>query len=647
MKIPLNWLKDYIETDRQTKEIADKFTALGLLLDKPIEKVGNTEVLDLEHRMDRADWLSVLGCARDLAAMLNIPLKHPKIDDNSWPTIGEGDMVKVTVEGTGFVNRFYTRVFKNVTVGESPEWLKERLEAYGLPSINNIVDITNFVMVELGQPMHAHDLDKMATYDITFRKAKQGETVTTLLGENITLSDDIWISTTNGEPTGIGGIVGGQKVAIDNTTKNIVLDSGNYDQATIRRSSRKLKIYNETVLRDDKYLHPENNERAIKRATQLILEICGPNVEVFENADYYPTKWPIRSMIIRLSRLKQISGQDFDIRDVRNILESLEFKMLSVGENQLQVEVPFFRTDVEVEDDLVSEILRIKNYNQIPLTPIQSAPPKEITPKIYKFEDKLRDLLVKQGLHEHITDPLVQANNVQTQVLLQNALSSEKNALRRTIAESLEPVLSDYRKHKVSTIGIFELGLTYESLMEDPTEYQNYKEKRELCVLVQSSDLTSYELSKWTKTILATLLHELGVSEYVLEGQIVVQGKQIGKLEVDKITISTEVLMALTEGNNPTRARSIIPNNTKEDISIVCKIGGMFGTALSAVKHNDIKNIKDLVVKEEYIDEEKLGKDNKAILLEVTYNSGVDTEKVRKELIALLTKEFGITIRTK
>ncbi len=638
MKIPLNWLKDYLNTNKKTSELADSFTALGLLLDKPIENVGNTEVLDLEHRMDRADWLSVLGCARDLAAMLQIPLEYPKFDDNLWPTIDDTEKVKVMVEGDGFVNRFYTRVLKNVVVGESPEWLKERLVAYGLPSINNIVDITNFVMVELGQPMHAHDLDKMDSRDITFRKAKSGETITTLLGETINLSEDIWLTTTNNDPTGIGGIVGGQKVAIDSNTKNIVLDSGNYDQTTIRKSSRKLKIYNETVLRDDKYLHPENNERAIKRATQLILEICGPNVEVFENSDFYPTKWPIKNMAIRVSRVKQISGLDFDVRDMQSILESLEFKVLSVGEKQLQVEVPFFRTDIEVEDDLVSEILRIKNYNQIPLTPIQSAPPKEITPEIYKLEDRIRDILVKNGLHEHITDPLVEANNTEGQVILQNALSSEKNAMRNEMRNSLEPILSDYKKHKIADVDIFEIGLTYHKTEE-------YLEKRELCVLARTDTKTSYELNRHVKGILATLFYELGVKDFVIENGIISSGKVLGNLWVDGFGLYIEALHDIVGYKTVSRAQSVIPNNSTDNFSLIVKVGNSFGSAYNAIKNH--KAIKDLAVTEEYIDEAKIGKDNKAILLEVTYNKDIDIEKTRKELIEILENKFGITIRTK
>ncbi len=645
MKIPLNWLKDYINTDNSTKELTDSFTALGLLLDKPVEKIGNTEVLDLEHRMDRADWLSVLGCARDLAAMLKIPLNYPKFDDNQWPAISETEKVKVAIEGEGFVNRFYTRVFKNVTVGESPDWLKERLEAYGLPSINNIVDITNFVMVELGQPMHAHDLDKMATRDITFRKANTGETITTLLGETIKLSDDVWLSTTGGEPTGIGGIVGGQKVAIDANTKNIVLDSGNYNQTTIRKTSRKLKIYNETVLRDDKYLHPENNERAIKRATQLILEICGPNVEVYENSDYYPTKWPVKNMSVRLSRIKQISGMDFDIREAQNILESLEFKIVSVGENQLHVEVPFFRTDISVEDDLVSEVLRIKNYSQIPLTPIQSAPPKELTPEIYKLEDKIRDILVKQGLHEHISDPLVEAKNIDGQVMLQNALSSEKNALRVSIEESLRPVLSNYKKHKIPNIGIFELGLSYHLTDKDIANYQSYEERREVSVIVQNETFTSYELNSWLKAILATLLYELGAKSYeVNSSKVQVENTTVGQISLDSFSIYTNELMSVVGNNTVSRAQSLIHNNSVENLSLIVALNEPFGPIFSALSKTE--GVKSLVVTEEYRDAEKLGKDKKAILLEVTYVKDAEVENIRKQLVKLLS-EFNITFRTK
>ena len=164
MKIPLEWLKQYIKTNKSAQELAVSFTALGLMLDKSIYSYENggykTEVLDLEHRMDRADWLSILGCACDIAAFENIELIKPKLYTKKGRALPADEKIKIEVNCPEFVNRFNTRIFKNIKVGPSPDWLKNRLEAYGIPSINNIVDITNYVMVEQGQTLHAQDIKK-------------------------------------------------------------------------------------------------------------------------------------------------------------------------------------------------------------------------------------------------------------------------------------------------------------------------------------------------------------------------------------------------------------------------------------------------------------------------------------------------------
>jgi phenylalanyl-tRNA synthetase beta chain len=162
MKIPLDWLKEYIKTNKSKQELASSFTSLGLMLDKYTE--GN--ILDLEHRMDRSDWLSIIGCARDLAAFENTDLLFPKLYTEKGKELPIEEQIKIEIKCPNKVNRFNTRIFKNIKVGESPKYIKDRLEMYGIPSINNIVDVTNYVMVELGQPMHAQDIAKLDAKEV-------------------------------------------------------------------------------------------------------------------------------------------------------------------------------------------------------------------------------------------------------------------------------------------------------------------------------------------------------------------------------------------------------------------------------------------------------------------------------------------------
>ena len=226
----MEWLREYVKPNKTYKEIAADFTQLGLMLDK---YDSDKNVLDLEHRMDRSDWLSITGCARDLAAYENIAFTFPTLYSKKGRAPDTSTRVEIKVECPDLVNRFNTRIFKKIRVGESPDWLKGRLEAYGIPSINNVVDITNYVMVELGQPMHAQDLAKFSKREIVIRRALDKEKITTLHGDTIELDTDTFVLAKDGKPAVIGGIVGGADTGVDENTTEIILDAGNYDQVNI------------------------------------------------------------------------------------------------------------------------------------------------------------------------------------------------------------------------------------------------------------------------------------------------------------------------------------------------------------------------------------------------------------------------------
>ncbi len=581
MRIPLEWLKEYITTTKTPKELADSFTAIGLMLDKLIDG----KVLDMEHRMDRSDWLSITGCARDLAAYENIELKLPAFHSEKGKP---GGNVKIEVHCPEVVRRFNTRVFKNITVKESPSWLKQRLTEYGMTPINNIVDITNYVMVELGNPMHAQDLDKFDKQEIVIRKAKEGEKITTLDGTSVLLDSQMFVLTQNNEPIVIGGIVGGAKTAVDSKTKNIVLDAGNYDQANVRQSARRLKIQNETVLRFDKFLHPTLTEAAIERATHLILELAGG--EYFENTDYYPNPTPKKIMKLRYARLEKLSGMSIEKNEIKRILLALSYMLVEETGNGLEVEVPYFRTDVEVEDDIVADILRINGYHKIPSQLIASAPPKEITPKVYKFENTLKDALVTLGLHEHITDPLVSSDEIEEkQVVLENSQSSEKNALRTNLYQTLQPIVENYTKHGEKEVGIFEIGNIYK-VNGAKNRFDSYQEIRTLEVIYKGEE-TPYGNSLKIKELYYGLLNILGIEDAT-----------VGNLSHDSFSIEVEKLLEAHKKN--LRVVDELQNKITEDISITSPAGKAFGPTLEKILKAD-KRITKAYVLEEYFDTTK------------------------------------------
>ncbi|MBI2414496.1 phenylalanine--tRNA ligase subunit beta [candidate division WWE3 bacterium] len=588
MKLPLVWLKDYIDTKKTPAEIADSFTSLGLMLDKPIEN----DVLDLEHRMDRADWLSIIGCARDFAAFDGTKLKKP---DGLVPESNGQGGVKIKIEAPELVKRFNTRVFRGIKVGDSPIWIKERLESYGLPTINNIVDITNFVMVEYGQPMHAQDLSKFSKQEIVFRHGKAGEKVLTLLGQEVAVDSETLVMAEGNNLIGIGAIVGSKLTAVDNKTTDIILDAGNYNQSNIRKTSRRLNIRNETVARTEKFLHPELTQIAIERATKLILELAGG--QYFENEDYYPNKAQPKNMILRFSRIKTIGGIDVDPMKVKDILTKLEYKIIKESTLELTLEIPFFRTDIEVEDDIVSDILRINDYKNIPNELMNSASPKEITPTLMDYEDKIRDILVNLGMHEHISSPMTMVNgNDKTQIILENALNSEQNALRTNVAETLRPVLEIYKKHKYSVIRLFEVGRTYFKIGE---KYEDIKEIKVVEGIVLN-DNGARQTNDEVKKILSGLFVNLGISNVSYKAKMenksssqtnmkntnvvtIYQDKlELGELRNDGFTLFTENLVK--SGTKKLRVIDYIPNKTYEDVTVELMLNETLGETLEKLK---------------------------------------------------------------
>ncbi len=528
MKIPLIWLKDYVETTKSAGEIAASFTQLGLMLDKPLDEKN---VLDLEHRMDRSDWLSLIGCARDLAAFEGLPLILSKghTKPGLKPKTEDKIALKVT---TPAVHRFATRIFKGIKVGPSPKWLVERLESYGIDTKNNIVDITNFVMVEYAQPMHAQDIAKLKGQDITIRPAKSGEKLTTILGTEIKLDPDVFVLTSGGEATVIGGIVGGKDTSVTDGTTDIILDSGNYDSRVIRKTSRRLKIINETVSRYDKFLDPRTIDFALSRATSLILELAGGTY--YLNDDYYPSPVVPKTQTLRLSRLQQLSGMNLSLASAKKTLKSLDYVVIEESDTELTLEIPYFRTDVEVEDDLISDILRIHNYTNIPQIAMSSPVPRDITPSIYSFEDRLRDLLVAQGAHEHITSSLVSQSDKPGEVILANALSSDQNALRHDLLDGLTQVLRTYQKHKQNNIPVFEIGKVFR-IMSD-----KYLEGRHLTVMFPEPSRLSDSL--------ATLFSSLGITKYYINKshEIFVGDSLVGTIDSNSYTLVTDSLMPPT-----------------------------------------------------------------------------------------------------
>lgn len=448
MNIPLNWLAEYVKIPRDLKVLTDKLTAVGHMLDK-VNKVDGETIIDLELRGNRADMFGLIGVAREVAAVTGSKLKLPAISE--LPKVDKNSpLVNVQPSAVGLVTR-YTAVKLSVKVGPSPKWLASRLKLYGLPSINNVVDITNYVMLETGEPLHAFDFHKIKGGQLILRRAKSGEKFATITqGQTLNLSSEDLVIYDQASPQALT-MIGGLNSRVTDSTSDIILEAAVYNQANCRRSARRLKVATDSGTRHEKHLDPHQVTLALQRAIYLLQQHAGAKV-ISQTSDYYPH--PVKSKIIKFetAEVARLTGLTVPPTEITKISTSLEFK---VARNQ--VTVPTFRTDIEGPADLVEEIVRVYGYDQIPATPISDANPVPNSYPSYQVGEKLRDVCTSLGLNEVITLSLVGRGEIR----LINPPDPDLAYLRPQISPSLTKYATRLLNLRQQRVALFEIGKTF------------------------------------------------------------------------------------------------------------------------------------------------------------------------------------------
>lgn len=463
MKIPLNWLNEFVTLPKETKTLTDKLTMVGHMLDKKVVVNGET-ILDLELRGNRADCYSVLGIAREVAAIFGSKTKELKLIDVKKGSIPSKIEIK-----TNLVKRVGMIEIKNVKIAKSPKWLSERLEAYGLESVNNIVDLTNYVMVETGEPMHAFDSDKIGK-SLEIRLAKDGEKITTFAGTTITLTKDDLVWAKEGKVLSVAGAIGEKYNSISDGTKNVLLEAANYDRANIRKSVYRHGLLTEAGIRHEKELDSNLVQTAIGRYLYLLKENnWGTFSPVFY--DYYPSPIKFWKLKLSMSRLNQLGGVEIDNKTVVKILESLNFSIDSKNKECIEVLVPTYRTDVTLEEDLIEEVLRIYGYDKIPAKTLSLEIPVNVTPDYIKQEETLRNSAVAEGLDEVISSSFVKEKSLalnlnpedfgHTSAELINPPSPDFEYMRQTLLPNLLLIAEKIINERGEIVKLFEIGKVY------------------------------------------------------------------------------------------------------------------------------------------------------------------------------------------
>jgi len=324
----------------------------------------NDVIMEIAVTPNRPDALSHIGVARDVCALLNNKLRIPevKISESDTET---SKFAAVEIEDTENCPRYSAKVVKDVSIEESPDWLKEKLKSIGLRPINNIVDVTNFVMHETGQPLHAFDLDKLAGQKIIVKSTIKESTFTTLDSKERKLRKNTLMICDGEKPVAIAGIMGGENSEINNNTKNILIESAFFNSSSIRRTAKILQLSTDASYRFERGTNPNITVYAAERAAKLIEELCKvKNVKGI--IDQYPVKIEPKEIEVRFSRVTRLLGYNIDKEKIKNILTYLELKIIKNDNDKLVLSIPTFRPDIEREVDVIEEIARINGYDCIP-----------------------------------------------------------------------------------------------------------------------------------------------------------------------------------------------------------------------------------------------------------------------------------------
>lgn len=567
MIVPIQWLQEYLDlSSMEAQEIAEKFTHIGYMLDRPIQQVGDFTVLDLEVRQNRSDCLSLIGLARELGAVIEHNILLPESSNISDLPSGA---ININIEDDSLCYRFNTITIKNIKNGESPDWMKSRLGAYGIKSINALVDITNYVMVEYGQPLHAFDAQKLPEKTLTIRPARHNEQISLLGDKHIKLSsDDLIIADASG-PIAIAGIMGGKDTGIESNTTEIILEAATYNQANIRRSTLRHDIRTEASTRLEKFLHPLLTELALARALYLIKEITGG--DVVDHTDAYPHPLEDKTIDLKYSHVKRLTGVDLSKETIRTILNRLEISTKPLSDDSITCTIPYFRTDIELDADLIEEIVRIYGYDQIPMTALSGGVPRDIQSTSFTSEEKIRDLLIGMGYDETITEPLVSEHNSQLKpVLLENSLTTDRTMLRTTLEHSLIRAASEHKKHHFKVIKLFELGKIY-FMLDD-----SYIEEKHLGIIYHNADNFDYKIAKGDVEL---LLLRLGYSSEDAHTSI-----QLIDTTTVYIDINIDSLLKHQSINRDVVLTSPLQNVITEDFTLLVQESVSLSHIISSIK---------------------------------------------------------------
>jgi len=476
MKIVYTWLKDFVDVKATPDELASRLALSGTNIGG-IENGPHGAVIDAEVSSNRPDCLGHYGIAREVGAVYKLPLKPISPKPQESTAAKAGDTVRVELQSPELCGRFTARVIRGVKIQPSPKWLKDRLEASGVASINNVVDVSNYVMLELGHALHAFDYDKVRDHRIVVRRAKPSEKIRTLDGIERTLDTGICMicDGDGSRAVGIGGIMGGAETEISFSTKNVLIECAWFDPIAIRRATRILKLHTEASTRFGRGADPEMAELASRRCAELILQLAGGDL-LAGVVDVYPGKRAPKKILLTRAELLRVMGADTPDKQIESSLSALGFAPVRIDQNRgaegsllaaWECTQPSWRAEVEREIDLIEEVARVYGLDKFPPR-LPAARQGAARLPHFDAEARLREGLIGLGYREILTIPHVAEDRDAlfrpldaNPVRLANPLSEEAGVLKSTGIVTMTAALEWNLNRGQRNVRLFEIGRHY------------------------------------------------------------------------------------------------------------------------------------------------------------------------------------------
>lgn len=528
-----------------------------MILDKELEKdIGKDivevlnlreDIIDFEITPNRPDCLSIEGIGRETAASLGKKFKNPRqnIDELKVEDKKEIEGLKVEITAPDLCYRYVARVVKNVKIGPSPEWMTRRLKACGVRSINNIVDITNYVMLEMGQPMHAFDINSIKGKHIIVRRAKNGEKITTLDEQERILDENNLVIADEEKAVAIAGVMGGINSEIEEDTKTVVFESAVFNGGSIRKTAKKVGLRTEASSRFEKGLSSENALRAVNRAVELV-ELIGAGEVIDGKIDVYPAKQKINKIKLDVEKINNLLGTNISKQEMIDILEKLDIKV----ENDMAI-APYFRMDLEFVADIAEEVVRFYGYDKLETTLIKADTTLGVRNKEQKIEQKIKEVLVNSGLSEIYTYGFVSEKDLEKSkvpqsikeyvITIQNPLTDEYKLMRPTTVPSMMQILATNANRKNQNVKLFDLSRNYKNINNAVENGEVPVQENILTIGMYGDGIDFYTL----KGLMENVLEVSNVNRYDIEKETKNEEYHPGRCA--NIKVGTDIIATIGE----------------------------------------------------------------------------------------------------